>query len=83
MKSIKLAVHFVQSSITVGLLFNRLRQHSTQLARSTHDASKLDANLPATSCKFSPEIFLLWHTPQPFHQRCQIRTVLFTHSLEL
>ena len=26
---------------------------------------------------------LLWHTPQPFHQRCQIRTVLFTHSLEL
>jgi len=58
-KSIKLAGpvkinHFVQSSINVSLLFNRLRQHSTQLTRWTHDASKLGAKPPADLVQIQP-----------------------------
>ena len=58
-KSIKLAGavkinHFVQSSINVGLLFNRLRQHSTQLSRWTHDAPKFDSKPPADLVQIQP-----------------------------
>ena len=59
MKSIKLAGpveinHFVRSSINVGLLFNRLRQHSRQLTPWTHDASKLRAKPPADLVQIQP-----------------------------
>jgi MoaA/NifB/PqqE/SkfB family radical SAM enzyme len=58
-KSIKLAGpvkinHFVQSSINVGLFFNRLRQHSTQLSRWTQGAQKLDSKPPANLVQIEP-----------------------------
>ena len=58
-KSIKLAGpvrinHFVQGSINVGLLFNRLRQHSTQLSRWTHNSQKLDSKPPADLVQIQP-----------------------------
>jgi MoaA/NifB/PqqE/SkfB family radical SAM enzyme len=58
-KSVKLAGpvkinHFVQSSINVGLLFNRLRQQSTQLTRWTHGAPKLDSKPPADLVQLQP-----------------------------
>lgn len=59
MKAIKLTGpvkinHFVQSSINVGLLFNRLRQHWTQLTRWTPEASKLDTKPPADLVQIQP-----------------------------
>jgi MoaA/NifB/PqqE/SkfB family radical SAM enzyme len=58
-KSVKLAGpvkinHFVQSSINVGLLFNRLRQQSTQLTRWTHGPPKLDSKPPADLVQIQP-----------------------------
>lgn len=58
-KSIKLAGpvkinHFVQSSINIGLLFNRLRLHSTQLSRWTHGTPKVDTNPPADLVRIQP-----------------------------
>jgi len=58
-KSIKLAGpvrtnHFVQGSINVGLLFNRLRQHSTQRSRWTHNSQKLDSKPPADLVQIQP-----------------------------
>jgi hypothetical protein len=58
-KSIKLAGplrinHFVQGSVNVGLLFNRLRHHSTQLSRWTHGAKKLDPKPPADLVQLQP-----------------------------
>jgi hypothetical protein len=45
---------FVQSFINVVLLFSRLRQHSTQLTRWAHGASKLDAKPPADLVQIRP-----------------------------
>ena len=58
-KSIKLAGpvkinHFVQSSINVGLLFNRLRQHSLQLSRWTQGVPKLTPKPPADLVQIQP-----------------------------
>ena len=46
--------HFVQGSINVGLLFNRLRQPSTQLSRWTHNSQKLDSKPPADLVQIQP-----------------------------
>jgi MoaA/NifB/PqqE/SkfB family radical SAM enzyme len=58
-KSIRLAGpvkidHFVQSSINVGLFFNRLLQHSTQLSRWTNDAPQLDPKPPTDLVQIQP-----------------------------